>query len=249
MPPRIAIAQCKLSPPPSRLFRVTDWHEPFSPPDPPTPLGATDHDDEYGPAGRWDDPAGKFRTLYCASQAECAVGEKLAHFTLNPAAAARVDAYPDEDPDPEFAEEQLLRPVDGDDIASMNWNLSWAPADTTVGYIDVDHWRTFAAARGVGHILVREFGLRAFDRSTILDNRRSVTRRFAGYLHEAAVAYDPISTRGIRYSTRLPPPWTCWAMWEPVGVDASRVESEALTINSPAVRRAARKLSVLLATR
>lgn len=51
------------------------------------------------------------RTLYCASQAEGAIGEKLADFAQSTSAAVRVEAYMDDDADPEHIDDQLLRPL------------------------------------------------------------------------------------------------------------------------------------------
>jgi hypothetical protein len=242
---RIAVDQCKLvGPPPRGFFRVTDWHAPFDPPPPPAPLNIAGGEVSDPPSGRWDDPDGKFRTLYCATSDEGAVGEKLADFAPNPRAVVRVEAYLAEAPDEEFADEQLMRAVDAEDIASFKWTLAWAPADEGARYLDVNHWKTFIASRPGAAPVLRELGLRAFDRGTLLDERRSVTRRLAGFWHAAT---DGASIAGLQYTSRLPPAWTCWALWEPPALDASQTTTERLTIDSPAVRAAARKLGIVLA--
>jgi hypothetical protein len=81
MPARSWIRRCSTVPLPGTVYRVTDWQRPFDPP-PPSPA-INDQTAEDPPAGRWDDPDGVFRTLYCTTLAEAAIGEKLGDFALN----------------------------------------------------------------------------------------------------------------------------------------------------------------------
>jgi hypothetical protein len=88
----IWLSRCRLVGPPALgFFRVSSWHEPFAPPDPPPPLVDSETGEAAEAAGRWDDLDGGFRTLYCATVAEGAIGEKLGDFTLNPKAASKVE--------------------------------------------------------------------------------------------------------------------------------------------------------------
>jgi hypothetical protein len=63
------------------FWRVSRHHEPFDPPPAPPPVGegASDEND----SGRWDAPQCEYRVLYCATEPEGAIGEKLAAFMPN----------------------------------------------------------------------------------------------------------------------------------------------------------------------
>jgi hypothetical protein len=155
----IRISRCRRNPGPvGGFFRVTAWHEPFDPPPPPALVEDDASDDDC--AGRWDDPEGKFRTLYCASQAEGAIGEKLADFAQNSGAAVRVEAYMADDPDPEHIDDQLLRPLHSQDVESFRWKLAWAPVESHARFLDVNHWRTHVGTAPAAVELLVLFGLR-----------------------------------------------------------------------------------------
>jgi hypothetical protein len=247
MSPAISIRNCRRVPPPAGGFwRATSWHEPFDPPPPSRPIGNDDEDDEH--AGRWDDPDGMFRTLYAASLPEGAIGEKLGDFALNPAAAVRIEAFFAAEPDEEFADDQLLRALDADDIDALDWTLAHAGAEGSARFLDVNHWRTHVETAPGAIELLLQFGLRALDRRALLDERRNFTRRLAGLWRSAAFdASDEPVVHGLRYRSRLPPAWSCWALWEPLPLDLSEVISERVTIEHPSLRAAARKLGVQLA--
>jgi RES domain len=237
----IPLSYCqRVSLPKGGLYRATDWH---FPPPPPDPLGASNADS----GDRWDDPDGVFSTLYCASRAETAVGEKLADFRLNTTAVARVEKFFDDEPDPEYVDDQLLRVLDRGDIESFGWSLAWAPCRSGVRALDVHHWKT-ATAPAAAKLLIRN-GLRDLDLPALLDIRRSFTRRLAGLWRAASTtATGQLMVCGLRYRSRLPPAnWFCWALWEPVPVDATASTTEAITIEHPALRSAARLLGVALA--
>jgi hypothetical protein len=81
-----------------------------------------------------------------------------------------------------------------------------------------------------------------------LDERRDFTRRLAQLWRQAATtASGQVSIRGLRFMSRLPPAWICWALWEPLPLDLSLQTMELVTIDHPAFRAAARKLGVGLA--
>ena len=82
MPLQISVTRCRRVPTPvAGFYRVSAWHDPFDPPPPPLPIEDDAIDDER--AGRWDDPDGLLRTLYCASTAEGAIGEYNGKFMCN----------------------------------------------------------------------------------------------------------------------------------------------------------------------
>jgi hypothetical protein len=70
---------------------VSSWHEPFAPPPPAPPLGANPRDDD---GHRFDDSHGRFRTLYCATSADGALGECWALWEPLPIIASDVDSMP-----------------------------------------------------------------------------------------------------------------------------------------------------------
>jgi hypothetical protein len=243
--PQIGFPGYRLAPPPADGFwRVTDFHDPFSPKDPPPPIGGVDPAEDD--AGRFDDPDGKFRTLYCASEPEGALGEKLAPFALNPNAARRIATFIEGDTDPEFADEGLTASLDSDQIDGFRWLLAWAPPRPAAPFIDLWHWSTCVALVPAVARLLGRYGLRALDRRALADERRGFTRRLAGILRANADSEDGLRAAGIRFDSRLPPAWTCWALWEPLALDAERAQIETVSIDTPQLRRAAEMLGVVL---
>lgn len=244
--PRVHLDGCRLvAPPPDGFFRVSRWHDPFDPPDPPPAIA--DPHVESDNAGRWDSPDGSFRVLYCATEAEGAIGEKLAAFALRIDLAVRIENFFEEPPDEEFAEEQLVPQLDAEDIEGLGWQLARAPPRGELPLLDISHPRTLVAITPGVLDLVVAYGLRWFDRHALLDERRNLTRRLAGRIRAAAERPDgSLTISGLRYESRLPPAWECWALWEPPPLDASEQVIEPLTIDHPAMRSAAHKLGVLL---
>ncbi len=235
----------KVRPPANGFWRVTSWPEPFEPRDPPAPVGETEpeHDD----SGRFDDPDGAFRTLYCASKAEGALGEKIAPFTFDARVARRIEGFFEEEPDPEYADEDLTPSLDADMIDSFNWQLACAPPDPDARFVDLWHWST--CARLLPHVgeLLERFALKALDVRALADERRGFTRRLARILRRQATGEDgQLLAAGLRYKSRLPPQWIYWALWEPLPLDAEQATSTRVTIETPELRRAANKLGVVL---
>jgi hypothetical protein len=177
------------------------------------------------------------------------VGEKLADFRLNPTAVARIENFFDDEPDPEYVDDQLLRVLDRDDIESFGWSLAWAPCRSGVRALDVHHWKTATTTAPAAMELLIRYGLHDLDLPALLDIRRSFTRRLAGLWRAASTtATGALMVCGLRYRSRLlPANWFCWALWEPVPVDAAAARIEEITIDHPALRRAARLLGVALA--
>jgi hypothetical protein len=114
-------------------------------------------------------------------------------------------------------------------------------------FIDIWHWRTPLAAVPLLGQLLREFDLK-LDRRAVLDERRGFTRRLAGLLRGAATPNGERPTAdGLRFESRLPPGWECWALWEPVPIDPRTVDVDRVAIDTPALRNAAAMLAVALA--
>lgn len=230
---------------PEVLYRVTDWYAGFDPRPPSPAIGAVPpREDE---SGRWDSPGGTYRTLYCATEVEGAIGEKLGPFALNPEAVANAEAFLDGEPDPEFADDTLATGLTEEDVEALSWRLWSAPAEHGSSCIDMDSPRTYLALLPRVPQLLKEFGLRAFDRRALLDERRNFTRQLADSVRASVTDTDGrVSAQGLRYSSRLPPAWECWALWDPVPVRTYAARYEPVSIHMPAFRSAAAQLGVVL---
>jgi len=236
----------KMVPPPAGGFwRVTAWREPFAPAPPPPPIGTPDANEDD--AGRFDAADGSFKTLYCASKPEGAIGEKLGDFALNPAAAVRVDAFLEGEPDPEFADDELTARLSAADVQGFRWLLAHARAGHGRDLIDLWHPQTAVALFPRISGLLRQFSLR-LDRRALLDERRGFTRRLATHIRRTVTLRDgEPAAAGIRFESRLPPGWECWALWEPLPLDVTAPPtSQRVGIDTPALRLAAEQLGVVL---
>jgi hypothetical protein len=151
-----------VSPPSAGFWRVSSWREPLDPPPPAPPLGADPKGDD---GHRYDDRDGQWKTLYCATDAEGAVGECLGDFRFNPAAVVRIEAYLDSEPDEGF-DENYFRPLTREDVESFNWSIAHAPALEAV-LVDVDHWRTYIAVAPKTLPALLRYGIKRFDRRTL----------------------------------------------------------------------------------
>lgn len=226
------------------LWRLTDWYEPFDPPPPPPPVAATnpDHDESR----RWDAPNEEFHTLYCATRPEGAFGEKLAQFALDPELAVEIEDFLEGEPDG-FAADNLVAGLSRDQVEQLNWKLAWASSDREARAIDIAARRTqLAVLPGIGGLL-RAFGFPGLDAAALRTSQRAFTRQVAGYLHQAAQdENEELRACGIRYESRLPPAWECWALWQPLPLDVDLGKIEEVTIDHPAFRNAAALLGVPL---
>jgi RES domain len=240
-PPVLGFAGYATVPAPRDGFwRVSSWSQVFDPPPPPQPLGASPAQDD---SGRYDDPAGRFRTLYCATEPEGALGEHLGDFVLSTAAVVRIEAFLDSEPEPGF-DEDYHRQLRAEDIKAFGWKLGRAPA-REARLIDVEHWRTYLAAAPRAMPALGRYGIERFDRRTLLDERRYITRTLAGvYRVDATNERGQLRASGLRFTSRLPPAWECWALWEPLPLEEAAAEIEDVTFNTPALRTTADMLGV-----
>jgi RES domain len=234
-----------VGPPVDGFWRTTKHHEPFDPPPPPAPIAEIDPAEDR--SGRWDAPQGEYKVLYCATEPEGAIGEQLAAFMQNLPAVQRIEAFFEEEPDPEFADDYLELALDGDDIDSFGWLLAHAPANPDSRFIDAWHPSTAIALFPRAAALLLRFGFRILDIRALADERRGFTRRLGALMRSVATdEYGGLQAAGLRYDSRLPPRWECWALWEPLPLDADRVHIERVDIDTPALRRAAQLLGVTL---
>jgi hypothetical protein len=229
-------------PPRYGFWRVSSWPQVFDPPRPPAPLGSPPEEDD---GHRYDDPDGQFRTLYCATEAEGALGECLGDFVFNTAAVVRIEAFLESEPEPGF-DEDYHRPLRSEDIKAFVWKLGHTPAQDAL-LIDVEHWRTYLAAAPRALPALGRYGIKRFDRHTLLDERRYITRTLAGvYRADSTDEHGELLASGLRFTSRLPPAWECWALWEPPPLDAAVVQIEDVTFDTPALHTAADMLGVAL---
>jgi RES domain len=185
--------------------------------------------------------------LYCATDPVGALGEKLAHFMPNITAIQRIEAFLEEEPDPNFADDYLEAPLDAADIDSFGWLLAHAPADPAHRFIDVWHPATAVALFPRAASLLKEFGLHVLDIHALADERRGFTRRLGALVRQTATTESgELRASGLRYDSRLPPRWECWALWEPLPLNADEAEIERVHIDTPALRTAAELLGVVL---
>lgn len=228
------------------VWRVSDWNDPLDPPPPPPPV--TDTNPANDESRRWDDPDGRFRTLYCATQAEGAFGEKLSSFRLLPSVVCEIEDFLEEDPDLEFADDALIGGLSRADIEDLNWKVAWAPTvDDAAEAIDVASRRTQLAMLPKIGTLLRNFGIADLDREVLRSSTRGFTRGVAGFARKEATDDDgELRACGLRYESRLVARWECWALWDPLPLSEVEAEIESVTIDHPSLRLAAAKLGVPL---
>lgn len=225
------------------IYRLSEWSEPLDPPPPPESLGAVEpaHDS----SGRWDAPYREFSTLYCATQDEGCFGEKLGAFLPQPDAVLEIEEFLVGDPDDDREdEEDLTAGLDREDVEEIGWKLAWAPTDSDARAFDLGSTRTWLALLPSVAGILSAFGV-PLTRAALRSSRRSVTRRIAGKLYEAARDEDgDLGALGLRYESWRPPAWECWALWEPLPLLVEEATVVDVTIDHPALRSAAAKLGV-----
>jgi hypothetical protein len=231
--------------PATGVWRVTDWYEPLEPPEPPRPLREADPEVDEG--RRWDAPDGEFRTLYCATDAAGAFGEKLADFALPQGVPLEIEDFLEGDTDEEFAGEVLTPGLNRAEVEQLNWKLAWAPPAPDQMAIDVSSgWTFLSLLPRIGGLLVA-FGFPGRDATALKTSRRALTRRIAGVLHASSLTDSgDLRAFGIRYESRLPPAWECWALWEPLPLEVDEARISGVTIDDPNLRAAAALLDVPL---
>jgi RES domain len=234
-----------VEPPTGGFWRATSHHEPFDPRPAPPAIGEVEPSEDE--SGRWDAPTGEYNVLYCATEPEGAIGEKLAPFMPNVSARVRIEAFLQEEPDPEFSDDYLEVSLDAEDIDSFEWLLAHAPAGPVGRFIDLWHPATTVALFPRAASLLLAFGVNVLDLRALTDERRGFTRRLGALVRDAATTESgELRASGLRYDSRLPPRWECWALWEPLALKADEAEIQRVHIDTPALRTAAELLGVVL---
>jgi hypothetical protein len=193
---------------------------------------------------RWDDPDGRFATLYCASSAEGAFGEVIARYRERTGLLDRIDQFLTQRPDPEY--DPVLAPGRvPPEFFDRRW-LGHTAVDPAMRFVDVEDPSTHAAMDHTLRRRLRGFGVRRIDRSTFLTPDRRVTRTIAARYHWLAQTPDHGTWRGLRYTSRLAADWECWAIWEPSPLLESQLTVAKVTREHAALHAAALRLGVQL---
>jgi hypothetical protein len=226
--------------PDAGIFRVARGLQPFAFRPPRSAL--PDQDEPVLDGNRFDDPEGRFATLYCASSAQAAFGETIARYREAPGLLDRIDAFLNAPPDADYDPELLPARVPGDYFADRY--LGQVGIDPDVRFIDVDHPDTHAALNAPLRPLLRRHHLRTVDRGVTLSADRRLTRPIARHFWTLARTPDHRSWAGLRYESRLHEPWECWALWEPSPVRLHQSTVRAVTRTDPDLHAAARLLRI-----
>ena len=119
------------------VHRVGRGLDPFAFGPPPTPL--PDAGEPVVGGNRFDDPAGRFTTLYAASSEEAAFGETIAAYRDRDGLLDRIDEFLNAAADPDHDPELRAGVVPPDYFADRY--LGRAPVDASVRFVDLDHPR------------------------------------------------------------------------------------------------------------
>lgn len=238
-----AIEGPAIVPPPQRGFwRVGRWPDPFAFPPNPTPLPSNTDEPILG-GGRFDDPNGSYPTLYCSTSAVCAYGETIAVFRRRAGLLEAIDAYLDGRPDPEY-DPELHPGIVPDDYLSGR-AIGWAEVSAKARFVDVAAAQTHRDAGIRLADLLRQHGLKEFDRGVVMTQDRRLTRPVGRIYYELRVEIGS-GWNGIRYESRHQEGWECWAVWDPdavLGIDAA---ISPISLTSPALHEAAATVGVEL---
>ena len=224
------------------IYRVAKGLDPFAFRPPRSALPVQDQPVLDG--NRWDDPLGRFASLYCATTAEAAYGETIARYREKNGLIDRIAAFLSGDPDLDYDFELEPGRVPSDYFADRN--LGHVAVDPDVRFVDVDHPHSHAAATSVLRPLLRQHDLRTVDRGVMFNADRRLTRPIARYYWTLAQSPDHREWAGLRYESRLSAGWECWALWEPSPIRLHASEVHAVTRSDPDLRAAAARLRLTL---
>lgn len=206
----------------------------------------------FSGTNRFDDPAGQFRTVYCASQRAGAFGETLARFRRSLRLISLLQDV-DDDESLEVALEGLVDPADPRrGVVPAEWRFQRQIGATHLApslmFADISH------AESVGHLrtaLASEasrLGVPDFDLSTVLGTDRRLTQHCARYIYELHDEFGLPRFAGIRYPSRLNLNWTCWAVFGDRIEHQSQFIETTIDPDDPDFLEAARLLSLSIET-
>ena len=166
--------------------------------------------DEHGRfTGRWDDPAGVWRTLYGGSSALACYLEVLAVFRADPDAARDMDEIAVDDGD------DLYPSVRAGELPRA-WCESrlMCSAELSGRFVLVGHYETLPTLRQQFLPTAKECGLPDLDAAAIRDSKhRRLTQAISAWVYTLTTP-DGEPTTGIQFDSRHGDQLTLWAIYE-----------------------------------
>ncbi len=176
--------------------------------------------DEHGRfTGRWDDPAGIWRTLYVGSSALACYLEVLAVFRADPVAARDIDDIAIDDAD------DLYPTVHAGELP-RTWCESRliCSAELSGWFVLVGHYETLPTLRRQFLAMAKECGLQDLDAAAIRDGKhRRLTQAISAWVYTLSIL-DGEPTTGIQFDSRHGDQLTLWAIYERSASTASPPE-------------------------
>ena len=160
--------------------------------------------------GRWDDPAGTFRTVYAASDLLSCLLEVLARFRVDPFVSEDLAAI-EEDPD-----DAAQYPTQAPGTVPLSWlePRLVGTAILTGTYCAVTDKESIPTLRSRFLPLALSNGLADLDAGTLrLMAPRSVTQQVAGWLYDIHDGARPLFD-GVQFRSRHGDGLTLWAVFE-----------------------------------
>jgi hypothetical protein len=185
--------------------------------------------DFANPGGsRFDDPNGRYATLYCATRRYGALLEKLSPLRPIPELAAQYDSALDDDADPAYDQPApgTVFPVDFTTSSVMGI----VTIDSACCFLDVDDPHNHRRLEQLGgRPLLDLLEISRIDRGTFVTLDRRLTRQIAGELHD--ILSDDIA--GLRYTSAIDQAAECWAIWDHARDALSSHDIEPFDLMSP----------------
>lgn len=161
--------------------------------------------------GRWDAPAGEYRTVYAGSSYFACLVEVLARFRPDPRLSATMDLIIEDEPD------AALYPT----VKAGTVDRAWfavrrvGQAHLSGSYCDVSESTTIASLRrNFAAMAVGDFGLADFDASALLNSGpREMTQRVGRFIYELPLT-DRAPFDGVRFLSRHGADLELWAIFE-----------------------------------
>lgn len=156
-----------------------------------------------------------FGIVYMGTELECCFGETLARYRPKPDLAALV--------------EDDWRGFMGPGQVAAEWREKRAIAHATVDpeerFLDIEALETREYLRIALALGLSSLGYNDLDVPLVRGPDRRVTRLVAQWAFNQANAEGGTVFAGIRYLSRIDSDWECWALFEDVFLESTRVES------------------------
>ena len=161
--------------------------------------------------GRWDAPAGEYRTIYAGSSYFACLVEVLARFRPDPELVAIANLIEEDELDA-----AMYATVDAG-IVDPAWFAvrRVARADLSGSYCDVSDSTTIATLRQhFAAMAIRDFGLADFDASALLDSGpRALTQQVGRFIYQLSFG-ESVPFDGVRFLSRHGADLELWAVFE-----------------------------------